>query len=191
MLQELMSGSGRLSLSCYMAGQMVGCPIDYRYEWNLQRPEHQHLIDNIKSTVDFAAPNCGPWSCLSGFHPEDTKGHTRLSEQSTLKWLAKRTIQRHHRHGTATILENPKNSSIFAKSPLSQLVENPLVNLLHLDQCMHGACSYDDETQTTAPARKSTSFYASTQGCRQQSKYARALRLMRSTLTYLVGNQAT
>ena len=104
MLQELMSGSGRLSLSCYMAGQMVGCPMDCRYEWNLQRPEHQHLIDNIKSTVDFAAPNCGPWICLSCFHREGTKDHTRLSEQSTLKWLAKRTIQRHHRHGTATIM---------------------------------------------------------------------------------------
>ena len=103
-------------------------------------------------------PPIGPWSCLSGFHPEDTKGHTRLSEQPTLKWLAKRTVQRHQRHGSATIMENPRNSTIFAKSPLSQLVENPLVNILYLEQCMHGACIYDENTKATAPVRKSTTL---------------------------------
>ena len=80
MLHELMSGSGRLSLACCMAGHAVACPIDFRYQWNLKRPEHQQLVDTVKSTVDYGAPSCGPWSCLGGFHSDETVERTRLSE---------------------------------------------------------------------------------------------------------------
>ena len=42
------------------------------------------------------------------------------------------------------------------KSPLGQLVQDPLASLLHMDQCPRGANGYDKESKTDLPARKAT-----------------------------------
>ena len=104
LFQELMSGSGRLSYAGFLARPMVGCPIDYRYQWNLGRAEHQHLVDVLTTKVDYSAPNCGPWSILGGWHPDATKQRTRELEHPALKWLAKRAPQRHKQNGTAAVI---------------------------------------------------------------------------------------
>ena len=36
-----------------MVGNMAGCPIDYRYKWNPKPPDHQVLVDTVKSAVDY------------------------------------------------------------------------------------------------------------------------------------------
>ena len=72
--------------------------------------------------------------------------------------MMKRTITRHGEFGTATVIDNPKGSAIFMKSPLSLVMDQSHASLQDTDQCAHGAAWYNDETHEDVPAFKATSL---------------------------------
>ena len=57
---ELFSGSGRLSFIMLLAGLTVGFPVDMRYGWNMNNPQHQSMLrqarDEFCPGVMFMAP---------------------------------------------------------------------------------------------------------------------------------------
>ena len=70
----------------------------------------------------------------------------------------KRIIRRHEEFGTATVIENPKGSAIFTKSPLRHLADDNMSKLTHVDQCAHDAKLLDDAAGKLLPVRKATSL---------------------------------
>ena len=56
------SGSSRTSAKAWKQGLAVGPPIDCRYGWNYDTPEHRKLLDSIhqlfQPIVELHAPEC-------------------------------------------------------------------------------------------------------------------------------------
>ena len=64
-LQELCSGSGRLSLTAFHKGMKVAFPVDLRYKWDTNNEEHQALLSG------FSGPRT---LCLSFGHLSALRG---------------------------------------------------------------------------------------------------------------------
>ena len=59
---EFCNGSGRLSLTAWQSGLVVGFPVDRRYGWNLHFIEHRKVLDAARNfflpKIRFCAPDC-------------------------------------------------------------------------------------------------------------------------------------
>ena len=51
LLQEFMSGSGRLSLGVFLTNNFVCFPVDFRYSWDLGISEHQVLLRQVDDAM--------------------------------------------------------------------------------------------------------------------------------------------
>ena len=141
-MQELCSGSGRLSLVAVLSGLLVGFPVDYRYGWDLTVPAHQAMIAQARE--EFlpaylrASPSSTAWSNVSKLTPlRQTRRDMDLPMLSFLKGLFLEQTRQDLRFS----VEQPMNSTMFQDktSPLSDLCDLPGVRRRQqVDQCAHG-----------------------------------------------------
>ena len=116
--QEVFSGSGNLSFHFLSHGASVAFPVDFRYGWNARLDKHRKMLDELIVGTSFYAPNCTAWSSLSNWMPEETRDDLRKLEGPVLEWITTRSVDMWEQHSSATNVENPRNSTIWTKSPL-------------------------------------------------------------------------
>eukprot|EP00959_Pyramimonas_sp_CCMP1952_P468336 9493079-Pyramimonas_sp.AAC.1 len=156
-------------------GLSIAFPVDYRYGWDLKTPQHQKLLDSCAQQLGiqthFWSPRCSPWSAQSNRATPEKRDRTRTAEVPTLTWLDSR-IDSDFDRGEASILENPRSSAIYAKSPLRN--QSTKSQRQHTDQCQFGAV---DETglpiqKPTALLSKGIQLEHSIKRCRDEHKCA-------------------
>ena len=152
--QEVFSGSGNLSFHFLSHGASVAFPVDFRYGWNARLDKHRKMLDELIVGTSFYAPNCTAWSSLSNWMPEETRDDLRKLEGPVLEWITTRSVNMWEQHSSATIVENPRNSTIWTKSPLLQLDKHPRAGRRPFDQCAYGLI----EPSTGLAAQKPTSL---------------------------------
>lgn len=90
---EWCSGSSRLTLTCCLAGLLVGFPVDYRYGWNIANPEHQQMLTtalhHFQPEVLVATPRCKFWSISASRRKWSELLHDREQERPTLTFIHK------------------------------------------------------------------------------------------------------
>ena len=143
---ELFSGTGRLSLVMFMAGLIVGFPVDFRYGWDLSNESHQAMLRKAQAEfqpgVVHIAPDCAPWSVSSSSKDPELRLQERWAARSSLEFTQE-TCERQCKHSRGYNMEQPLGSALFQED----LPENPLrLQALpghrkrqRLDQCMLGA----------------------------------------------------
>ena len=87
---EMFSGTGRLSLVMFMAGLIVGFPVDYRYGWNLADENHQAMLRRAQAEfrpgVVHLAPDCAPWSVSWSSKDPELRLQDRIAARPTLEF---------------------------------------------------------------------------------------------------------
>ncbi|CAE7719225.1 unnamed protein product, partial [Symbiodinium necroappetens] len=141
-MQELCSGSGRLSLVAVLSGLLVGFPVDYRYGWDLTVPAHQAMIAQAREeflpAYLHASPSSTAWSNVSKLTP---LRQTRRDMDSPMLSFLKGLFVEQTRQDLRFCVEQPMNSTMFQDktSPLSDLCDLPGVRRRQqVDQCAHG-----------------------------------------------------
>lgn len=146
LLQECMSGSGKLSLFVVKQNCFMMFPVDFRYGWDLGTPAHVKLLAHARSlprpVVNFFSPNCTPWSKANrGANREEQ----RRLERSTLQWVNSECLALKAR-GYGAVVETPDGSALFQESPLSSLIGHDDVLIDKVDQCQHGCKDSDNNS---------------------------------------------
>ena len=164
---ELYSGTGRLSLTMATAGLSVAFPVDLRYGWNINDPEHQRklwtAIDTLKPGVIFASPKCKFYSTASNTMHPDKKLEGRLEDEPGQHFLQK--VCQHQAHsGRGFVVEQPWGSTMFQDSPVQPQTIAGCRPKQRCDQCMFGA---QDELQQ--PVQKATALMANFK-CKKTTK---------------------
>ena len=153
-LQELCSGSGRLSLTAFHKGMKVAFPVDLRYKWDTNNEEHQALLSEFFRTMytllKFWSPKCTPWSKSAIRKSQDVLLRERENENYTLRFIVN-TCEHDHEHDMDFEIENPRTGDIWSKSALHDLDGLSRCRAKVVDQCRHGAC-----IETGQLTRKST-----------------------------------
>ena len=154
---ELFSGSGRLSLIMLLAGLTVGFPVDMRYGWNMNDPQHQHMLrqarDEFCPGVMFMAPECGPWSVSSSAKAPELRMAERQRDQPSIGFVQE-NCEKQSKHGRGYIVEQPWGSAMWRPedgSPLHLDMIQDNRNKQRVDQCMVGA-----EAEDGSPIQKAT-----------------------------------
>ncbi|CAK9092645.1 1-alkyl-2-acetylglycerophosphocholine esterase [Durusdinium trenchii] len=123
---EWCSGSSRLSLTCCLAGLIVGFPVDFRYGWDIGNPEHQKMLGMALSTFEpeilMASPRCKFWSISASRRDRHLLLQDREAERPALTYM-QQTMSYQVSSGRAYVLEQPWTSamwseSVMAKAPL-------------------------------------------------------------------------
>ena len=158
-LQELYSGSGRLSLMAVLSGLLVGFPVDYRYGWDLAMPEHQHMIsqarDEFMPACLYASPSSTAWNSSGRNSP--LRQPERESEVKSLDFLKDLCVEQ-VKKDLAFGVEQPLNSTMFQTDGCSmkELLELPNVRRRQqVDQCAHGCMD-----ENAVPIKKATIIVA-------------------------------
>ena len=151
LMWELQSGSARLSLTAYKAGEHVLFPIDYRYGWDTDLPEHQLLLSRIRREIPpkvlFGSPTCKWWTPCTNQVPEAQRLAARKDAHRGLQHLYELDKEQAD-EGLGFLNENPWPSAMFDKSPLRFCKYLPgHKGKKRADQCMHGARSDEGITQ--------------------------------------------
>ena len=137
---EWCSGSSTLSARARTREISHLPPIDYRYGWNMSRPEQQKTLMSgliaARVTTLFVAPNCAPWGSQTRSMPAETLAAKRDEETIFLTFLCAACFVQ-VLLGCNYIIENSGYSDIFEKSPLAGLRSLKFFMAL-LDQCMVG-----------------------------------------------------
>ena len=141
-LQELYSGSGRLSLMAVLSGLLVGFPVDYRYGWDLAMPEHQHMIsqarDEFMPACLHTSPSSTAWNSSSRSSP--LRQQERELEARSLNFVKDLCVEQSKRD-LAFGVEQSLNSAMFQAEDctMKELLELPNVRRRQqVDQCAHG-----------------------------------------------------
>ena len=157
---EMFSGTGRLSLVMFMAGLIVGFPVDYRYGWNLADESHQAMLRKAQAEfrpgVVHLAPDCAPWSISSSSKDPELRLQERIAARPTLEFTQE-VCEQQDKQSRGYNMEQPLGSALFQE----ELPENPLRlqglpgyrKRQRLDQCMLGA-----QDEHGAPIQKATGF---------------------------------
>eukprot|EP00959_Pyramimonas_sp_CCMP1952_P473640 9502074-Pyramimonas_sp.AAC.1 len=112
-IQEICSGSSRLSLAALHLRLNAGFPVDHRYGWDTGLRDHQHILDeihdNLGISVQFFSPRCSPWSKANTTSKAETKARARQEERAGLQWTTYRCRQvlESKQKTRAFILETP------------------------------------------------------------------------------------
>ena len=113
-LHEVCSGTGALSYQAFASQVACLCPIDFRYGWDLGKPEHQLLVSEMHNMLlpfgTLVDPSCQMWS-------ERSKGPDRMewdreSERSWLCWLVDVLVPRFRNltvHGSSVVRHVPRS----------------------------------------------------------------------------------
>ena len=142
--QEICSGSGRLSLVALLSGMLVGFPVDYRYGWDINLPDHQRMLsqarEEFKPQYLHASPTCTPWSTSSNHKADHVRQAERENEAPALSYLRKEFVKQSD-DGLGFGLEQPLTSAMFKDptSPMHDIHEIPGIRRRQqVDQCAHG-----------------------------------------------------
>ena len=152
---EWCSGSSRLSLTCCLAGLIVGFPVDFRYGWDIGNPEHQKMLDMALSTFEpeilMASPRCKFWSISASRRDRHLLLQDREAERPALIYM-QQTMSYQVSSGRAYVLEQPWTSAMWSESVMVRNQDFPCWRKPRLtDQCSFGAV---DEKRI--PVKKST-----------------------------------
>ena len=157
-MQELCSGSGRLSLVAVLSGLLVGFPVDYRYGWDLTVPAHQAMIAQAREkflpAYLHASPSSTAWSNVSKLTP---LRQTRRNMDAPMLSFLKGLFVEQTRQDLCFCVEQPMNSTMFQDktSPLSDLCDLPGVRRRQqVDQCAHGCAD-----EHGVPMKKATVIF--------------------------------
>ncbi|CAK9112984.1 1-alkyl-2-acetylglycerophosphocholine esterase [Durusdinium trenchii] len=116
---EWCSGSSRLSLTCCLAGLIVGFPVDFRYGWDIGNPEHQKMLDMALSTFEpeilMASPRCKFWSISASRRDRHLLLQDREAERPALIYM-QQTMSYQVSSGRAYVLEQPWTSAMWSES---------------------------------------------------------------------------
>ena len=95
-LQEVCSGSGRLSYQAYKAAVACLPPIDYRYGWNIRDPEHQRkykkMVDTLLPFCSLFSISCTPWSQSNTTRTIEELEADRNKERPIIDWLVNSVV---------------------------------------------------------------------------------------------------
>ena len=153
---SLFSGSARLALTAVANDEFVLPPIDLRYGWDLQVEKHRRQVSLLILHFDpehvCAEPRCKYWS-KAGCRRDPAKTELMRSQEfPMLTWL-QRLCMRTVRNQRDVLLENPKDSALWTKSPLERLqsVDSFEQHSKNTSQC---AFSPEPDGQRSAKATK-------------------------------------
>ena len=122
-VQEQMSGSGRFSAEACHQGISILFPVDLRYGWDVNNPEHRKLQDmvrdKLKPLFTWSSPDCSQWSAINNLNDQKKVESARQSQLGMLEWLHQdNKIQALSKRGYGN--ENGLRSQIWIRSPLSK-----------------------------------------------------------------------
>jgi len=159
-VQELFSGSARVSSACADNGLRVAAPIDLRTGFDLAAREGQkrawNQIEEQQPTVVFMAPLCSPWSSLSNATPEPQRSEKRRASMPLVLFC--HDVAWHQiKHGRFFIIENPQSSAMWNLEDMLKLAASPGVTWVTSQMCSFGL----KDPMSHMPMKKAMSFFHS------------------------------
>ena len=130
--------------------QAVLFPVDLRYGWNLRNSHHQQLLQRANKLYKPFATTVElrnhPWKYTSKDDSETFEA--RKLELPMLQFVAQHAIYL-AKHQQKVIIEGPRSSDIWSKSPLGILKDHPNFKVHTTDMC-----SFSDKPDGTRHQRK-------------------------------------
>ena len=132
-----------MSLTCCLAGLLVGFPVDYRYEWNLANPDHQRMLNSalyhFQPEVLIAEPKCKFFSISSSRRKWSELLRDRESERPTLTIIHEPFAYQDY-NNRGYLLEQPWSSAMFKESVMIRNQDlKGWRKAKRTDQCAFGA----------------------------------------------------
>ena len=169
---ELFCGCALLTRMFQARGYDTCEPLDIHNGWDVFNPDHRRraeaMIDQQNPYLLALGFPCGPWSPFQHLNPDQEKVQfMRRKWTPILAWI-RHLVEKQHRKGGRSLLENPWTSQAWNTKELAMLREEngglTDMRAVRIDQCALGLRDVDNGMLH----KKATAIVADSQGVRQQ-----------------------
>ena len=151
-IMELFSGVSKPSALASSYGLRAAQPIDLKFGWDLDSPEHQRsvrqAIDRLKPWLLIVGYPCTKYSIMNENanygHRREELLELRQRDRRMLKFVTD-LLQEQHAQGRFFVLENPLRSRLWEQPALRQLLDTPGIQVTSCHAGAYGAENADGE----------------------------------------------